>query len=225
MTLATPRLLWRLRHLASGPLPNGIDLCNDALRALGIAIVADRLENVPRTGPLVVLANHPTGILDGAALLSALSSVRGDTRIMARALADDMPQVAPLLLAVPYGHSVDRRARLRELTRTARAHLASGGSVALFPAGRIATGAEPEWSAFGVRLAQEVGAAVLPVRILDQPSRLYRFAARVHPISRQGVLLHEVLRRADKPFHIRIGPPMTPFNLTTESVRAAVLNL
>ena len=165
-SLSTPRLLWRLAPLAQGPLPEGMRLCHRVLDALGIEVIAEGLHHVPPTGPVIVLANHPTGILDGAALLSAL-----------------------------------------------------------FPAGRIAEGEEPEWSGFALRLAKDTGATVLPVAILDHSSRLYRTAARLHPVLRQGVLLQEVLRRTDRPFRVRIGKPIYPTGQTIGQIRDTVCAL
>ena len=224
-SLSTPRLLWRLAPLAQGPLPEGMRLCHRVLDALGIEVIAEGLHHVPPTGPVIVLANHPTGILDGAALLSALFTVRRDARILARALAADLPQIAPLILPVPYAHAADRRTVLRQLRQSARAHLQAGGVVALFPAGRIAEGEEPEWSGFALRLAKDTGATVLPVAILDHSSRLYRTAARLHPVLRQGVLLQEVLRRTDRPFRVRIGKPIYPTGQTIGQIRDTVCAL
>src|SRR5271166_1659197 len=50
------------------------------------AVSGDDLARVPDNGPLVVVANHPFGLIEGAILDALLSSVRPDIKIMANYL-------------------------------------------------------------------------------------------------------------------------------------------
>jgi putative hemolysin len=50
---------------------------------LSLDIMSGSLTNIPRAGPLILVANHPFGILDGVILGHILATIRGDFRILA----------------------------------------------------------------------------------------------------------------------------------------------
>ncbi|MEN8863766.1 MAG: hypothetical protein ABF315_11330, partial [Lentimonas sp.] len=54
------------------------------LRVMGVQFEVDKesLERLPKEGPLVVIANHPFGGVDGVVLGALLQSVREDTKLM-----------------------------------------------------------------------------------------------------------------------------------------------
>jgi len=65
------------------------DFLDTALATLGVRCDLDpqRLAQVPDTGPLVVVANHPFGGVEGMALAQALRQRRPDLRILANSPA------------------------------------------------------------------------------------------------------------------------------------------
>ena len=60
----------------------GVDMVEQVLEHLQIRceIPEHHIENIPENGPLIIIANHPTGALDGLALIYALSRVRREDR-------------------------------------------------------------------------------------------------------------------------------------------------
>jgi 1-acyl-sn-glycerol-3-phosphate acyltransferase len=86
---------------------------------------------IPRTGPLLVLANHP-GLSDALALFTAIR--RDDLRVLAaeRPFLDALPAIKKHLISVP----MDENTRMGVI-RQAIQHLRSGGALLNFPAGRI----------------------------------------------------------------------------------------
>lgn len=90
-------------------------------------------ERVPRTGPLLLVSNHP-GLADAVALFAAVP--RDDLRVVAaeRALLRELPNTSGRLITVPDG--VSANGRLRAVREVAR-HLRGGGAVLTFPGGRI----------------------------------------------------------------------------------------
>ena len=96
-------------------------------------------------------------------------------------------------------------------------HLAQGGVLILFPAGKVATSAgwwgpaiEAEWNLFTAKMVQKSKATVLPIFFPGQNSRLYHIADKVSPTIRQGLLLHEVVHALNKPQRPVIGKPVPP---------------
>lgn len=88
-------------------------------------------EQIPASGPVLIVANHP-GLSDTVALFAAIE--RRDLRIVAarRPFLDTLPHTLCHLIAIDDAPR-SRRAAIRSVGR----HLRAGGAVLTFPAGRI----------------------------------------------------------------------------------------
>jgi putative hemolysin len=82
----------------------GDDIWALAVRSLGIAVrySADRLAAVPRQGPLVVVANHPFGVVDGLVVCHLIASVRTDFKIVAMSTLCRVPEVRDHVLPINF---------------------------------------------------------------------------------------------------------------------------
>jgi hypothetical protein len=114
------------------------------LKRMTAGLELSGVHQVPPSGPLLVLANHP-GMTDTVALLTALAA-RPDLRVMAgdRPFLRALPQVARSLILLPEGGGGHL-----PVLRAAVAHLKQGGALLTFPAGSI----EPDPATFGARQA------------------------------------------------------------------------
>ncbi|WP_245883816.1 1-acyl-sn-glycerol-3-phosphate acyltransferase [Hasllibacter halocynthiae] len=212
-------LLRRVRRLEAAGVPHGPAFWPRALEALGIDLRTPEAEiaRLPRTGPLVVVANHPHGLVDGLALAALVARRRPDHAILARALLTGVREVEEHTIPVPFPHDPDARCGMLAMRAEATARLARGGCVALFPAGGVAAAeralgpaVEGEWSAFTAKLIRRSGAGVVPVRFGGRNSRAYQIAGRLSPVLRQGLLIHEVRRSLDRPIRPVIGEAIGP---------------
>ncbi|MEO0913348.1 MAG: acyltransferase, partial [Pseudomonadota bacterium] len=70
--------------------------------ALGLDVLAGSLDNIPREGPLVVISNHPYGILDGLMLGYILSQTRGDFRILAHQVFRKAEDLNKIILPISF---------------------------------------------------------------------------------------------------------------------------
>jgi putative hemolysin len=185
-------------------------------------VAAADLARVPATGPLVVVANHPFGGVDGLALYALLRRVRPDVRLLGNYLLHSVPELRDTVIPVdPFGGARASRASLRGL-RAARAWLAAGRCLAVFPSGevshlRLAAGAvvDPPWSPSVVRLARTAGAAMLPVHFAGANGPLFQLAGLVHPRLRTALLPRELLRRQATSLGVRIGRAVPASRLAT----------
>ena len=227
-----PRLLRRIRRFERQGVEAGQDFWPHALAVMGIEVgtPADQVARIPRSGPVVVVANHPHGLVDGMVLAALIGRVRLDYRILARALIADVPEVERFMIPVPFAHEPDARARNLAMRRRAVAQLRMGGVVALFPAGGVAHSAtwlgpavEPPWSAFTAKLIRSARATVVPVHFPGRNSRAYQIANRISPVLRQGVLLHEVAHGLDRPQAPVIRAPIPPEEWTDHAATATGL--
>ena len=212
-------LLRLIRRFEAEGVEHGQAFFDHAFEVMGIdvAAAADRVARIPRAGPVVVVANHPRGLVDGMALAVLIGRVRRDYRILTRSLLTGIPEIERFMIPVPFAHEPGALAGNLAARRAARAQLAAGGVVALFPSGAVAAspsafGAPEEgaWSPFTAKLIRESGATVLPIRFPGANSRAYQVANRVSPTLRQGLLLHEVVRALNRPLAAHVGAPIPP---------------
>ena len=169
-------------------------------------------ERIPRTGPLVVVANHPFGGIEGLILAAILQRVRPDVRIMANYLLGMLPELRENLIEVdPFGGSGSGRRNLAPM-REAIAWVKSGGVLGVFPAGEVShlslkqrCVTDPEWSDSVARIVKRSGAAVLPIFFDGRNSKLFQSLGLVHPRLRTILLPRELLKRQHTRIDLEIG--------------------
>lgn len=204
------------------------------LRRLEVAVELDGvpLAAVPRTGPLVVVANHPYGVLDGIAIGWIAERIRSDFLILTNAVLLRAPEARPHLLPVDFSPTPEAVAVNLATRETARRHLAAGGCIVVFPAGGISTapdrlGRRPAedapWQPFVAALIQRTRATVLPVRFHGQNSRLFQVASHIHPTLRLSLIFREVRRRIGTPLAVTVGEPIAYERLAGSAGRLDLL--
>ena len=195
-----------------------------ALRLLDVQIdlrgQAD-LARVPRDGGLLIVANHPFGILDGLAMGQLAMRLRGNAQILTNSLLCQVPEIAPHLLPVDFSGTPEARRLTSATRRRAVDLLAAGKVVVMFPAGGIATANAPvigracdaEWHPFTGRLATLPGVTTLPVHFQGQNSRLFQIASHVSYPLRVSLIFHETRRRMGRALPVVLGKPIAAADL------------
>lgn len=190
--------------------------------------VADHdLARLPARGPVVVVANHPFGLIDGLAAVTVLDRVRPDVKFLANHLLGAVPEMRDrLILLDPFGTPDARRANPSGL-REALAWLSGGGMLVVFPAGEVAhldlrrIGIEdPAWHPTAVRLMQRTGAPAAPLYFAGKNSALFQVAGLVHPRLRTALLPHELWNKRGGRVEVRIGHPTPVRQLAEDPLRA-----
>ncbi len=189
------------KHQQEPPLPG--DFWQQAMTRMGINTEIDEaaISRIPKTGPLIVVANHPHGLVDGMVLCTIMNRVRPDFKIMTRAFLAKVPDIHDRMLPVAFDHEDDAIRKNVQARKDALNHVKDGGCLILFPAGRVAhsetlfsEAVDGEWTNFLARLVTRGKAAVSPMFFHGQNSRLYLMAAKISPTLRQALLMHEVVR-------------------------------
>jgi putative hemolysin len=185
-----------------------------------ISVSDEDVRRIPKDGPLVVVANHPFGGIDGLALAAITSRARRDVRLLGNSLLNRIPEIRRAAFFVDIFGGSSARTHNAAAMRAALGWVSAGGALAMFPAGevshlRAADGArvDREWSTAVARLATRADAAVLPVFFHGANSRLFHLAGRVHPALRTALLVRELLRQRGRTIHLRIGAPIPPARL------------
>lgn len=210
-------LLRLIRDFERTGAPVGAPFWPKAIRQMGITIQTppEEIALIPKTGPLVVVSNHPSGLVDGMVLAELVTRVRSDFKILTRSLLTGIPEVEEFMIPVPFPHEDNARELGLQMRDETMKHLKAGGVIILFPAGKVAMSedwfgpaVEAEWNVFTHKIVRSSGATILPVFFPGQNSRAFLIANKISDTIRQGLLLHEIKRCLFKPTRPVIGAPI-----------------
>ena len=171
---------------------------------------------IPATGPVVVVANHPYGMLDGAILTVLLTRARPDVKVLTNFVLADVPELQKHCIFVdPF--QTDRSAESnRRALRQALAWLQQGGMLAMFPSGEVsywqmpaAQIVDPAWNDAAVRLLRRTGATALPIYFCGHNGVRFQLMGMLHPKLRTSLLAQEFLQQEGKTVEVRVGSAIT----------------
>ena len=186
----------------------------DAL--LDLSVTASGLENVPESGPALIVANHPGGIADGNALWRALAERRPDLVFFAnRDALRICPGLKTRIIPVEWRRHALSRQRARETLKSAMNAFREGKCVVIFPAGRMADWSwrqrrlvEPAWSATGVSIARRFNAPIVPMGVTQAMPLAYYVLSHIHEELRDVTLFHGLLNQRGAKYRLTFGEPV-----------------
>ncbi len=194
--------------------PDGRQFSDRALEALGIQvkITLGDVDRIPPTGPVILIANHPMGGIDGLAMFSIMHRVRPDARMVGNYLMSILPDLREAYFFVdPFGGEQAVRRNAGTMRRCLE-WLRDGHVLATFPAGEVAhfrlserAVVDPPWSDSVARMVRRTGATVVPIYFEGGNSALFHAAGMVHPRLRTIMLPSEMLGHRRQPINVRIG--------------------
>ena len=186
-------------------------------------VEASGLGNIPRNGPALIVANHPTGIADGIVLHHLLSPIRPDAFYYANSdILRVLPQFETMIAPVEWRHDKRTHGKTRETMSYTRTALGNGRLGVIFPSGRLAKRRglrlhERPWMASAAMIARKFDVPVIPVNIRARNSALFYLFDLMHPTLRDITLFHETLNKDRQPFRITAGEPIKPSALPATS--------
>ncbi|WP_072377546.1 1-acyl-sn-glycerol-3-phosphate acyltransferase [Hyphomicrobium sp. NDB2Meth4] len=220
---------WRTETLSQ----TGSQVIRPMLDMLGIdlRIIARQWPiEVDPTHPLVIVANHPFGIVDGLAALALAEDLRRPFKVLINRELLKVPELEPYSLPIDFRETEEAIARNLATRREAIRLLGEGTTIVVFPAGGVATAARPfgraeelPWKLFTARLVQGARAAVLPVYFEGQCSPLFHLASRISMTLRLSLLIREFRRAVGTRLTAHVGD-VVPFDeLEHRSDRRALI--
>lgn len=195
-----------------------------------IDFVGEGLGNIPADGPLVAVANHPYGILDGLALGRILSAARGDFKIIAHMVFKRAKDLDRVILPIGFDDSKETLAQNIQTRKDAMTYLARGGCIGIFPGGTVSTSAklwgramDPVWKTFTAKMIGKSGATVVPIYFEGQNSRLFQIASHLNQTLRTALLINEFESRVGDSIRVNVGRPLPAAEIAARSRDARAL--
>lgn len=202
------------RTIRDDPRYKGRDFFDSAMEVLNVRIdVAQEDRNrIPESGPLVVVANHPFGGLEGILLMRILLDRRPDVKVMANYLLGRMPEMAAhSILVDPFGNRAAIGKNIAPIKEAIR-WLRGGRTLLVFPSGEVShlnvqerRIEDPKWNESIAGIIRHTGASALPVFVEGRNSAVFQMLGMVHPKVRTVLLPRELIRKRGSVMRFRIG--------------------
>ncbi|MBN1112856.1 MAG: lysophospholipid acyltransferase family protein [Bacteroidales bacterium] len=170
------------------------------------------LKKIPKTGPFVVVANHPFGGIDGLLLLKIIRSVRPDFKVFPNFLVGKINQVSGCLIKPnPFDSSNTDTKHSRGLA-IAREWVNNGGGIGVFPAGEVSSFANSHngvsdklWDQQAIKFIKELKMPIVPVHFQGSNSKMYQVLGVIHAKLAAAKLPSEFLNKKNKVINVRVG--------------------
>ncbi|MFM7067352.1 MAG: GNAT family N-acyltransferase, partial [Gammaproteobacteria bacterium] len=194
---------------------------------------------MPRQGPVVVVANHPYGGLEGLVLLEWLLAQRLDVKVLANEWLAMLPGLRPCLVGVDVFAAEGKLSgaqRNARAVREALRWLGSGGVLLVFPAGEVGhlrprplpigpVVADGPWRLGVSNLLLRSQATAIPVWVEGGNSALFQAAGLVHPTLRTVLLPRELLNKEGRTVVFHVGEPVPASRWSREADPQAITDL
>ena len=167
-----------------------------------ITISSSGLENIPKTGPLIIVLNHPLGGMDALALISLLKNHRPDLRFIVNDILMNLENLSGLFIGINK-HGINKKNVREDIEKAFK----SEHAICIFPAGLVSRKInglvqDLEWKRTFVTYARSLDRTVIPIKIDGQLSPFFYRLSRLRRFFRIKANI-EMLYLADELFKQR----------------------
>ena len=185
-------------------------------RGLKYIVFEEDLARIPKTGPFILVSNHPLGAIDGILMTKILTEIRPDFKIMGNFLLEKIEPMKPYVISV---NPFENRKELKSSSSGMRGslkHLEEGGCIGIFPAGEVSNRnnefseiMDKKWEKPALKLIKMAKVPVVPMYFHAKNSRLFYQMAKLHPDLQTLLLPSEMMHKREKPIRVRLGKPVS----------------
>jgi putative hemolysin len=219
---------WQNEHVATGgpvirPMLDLIDVRLETRGAWPPALDA--------AAPLVIVANHPYGIVDGIAALALAEDLGRPFKVLINNDLLKVPEIRPYALAVDFSETREAQSANIRMRNEALRLLKDGTTIVVFPGGGVATAPTPfgqavdlPWKTFTARLIHASRAQVLPVYFEGQCRPLFHWVSRWSLTLRLSLIIAELRRQVNTKLVACVGSLIPPAELAAIKDRIALMS-
>jgi putative hemolysin len=164
------------------------------------------LENIPSSGKVVIIANHPLGGLDALCLLRLVSQVRSDVKIIANDFLAGFEALNNLLIPIDNYKIRQSKKDIKKIYES----LSKEEAVIIFPAGAVSRATskgikDPSWNKGFLNFAQNSNSPILPIFLDAKNSKTFYTMSIINKTFSTLLLSNEMFKKKSKRINIKIG--------------------
>ena len=209
------------------------------LDILKINYIAENVDNIPKAGSSIIVANHPFGLLDGLIICSIICDVRKDYKILINDEVSQIDQIREYLLPIKFSKLTEDIKKNIISKKKAIEHVNSNGILITFPSGEVATSSlifneanERRWKPLIGSIINKTNAAIIPVRFFGKNSLFFQTIGFVNNNLRRILFIRELLNKKNQTFKLSIGKKISSLQnerlnnrQIVDKLRSIVLNI
>ena len=189
---------------------------HDAINKLQIKVISHYHSNIkiPKSGKLIIIANHAFGVADGLTLCSLVSNIRLDYKLITHKVLRQAEAVKDKIIPIDFTESKEAIKANIASRKDAEKVLRDEGVIIIFPSGTIATkdkihrnykAYEKDWKQFTSKLSLRTKSPVLPMYFEGQNSQLFHIANKIGQTFRYSLMMYELKRKIGDTINVHIG--------------------
>ena len=183
--------------------------------------VSDKyIENIPSTGRVVIIANHPLGGLDALCLIKLISTIRKDVKVIANDFLNTLTPLQPILLDINNFKSQQAKSSINKIYEA----LNNEEAVIIFPSGEVSratpTGIkDKQWHKGFLKFAKRSNSPILPVYIGGKNSKTFYSVSAINKKLSMLLLSNEMFKQKNKTIELIVGEIIPFENITPKGIK------
>ncbi|MCG3696117.1 GNAT family N-acyltransferase [Aliarcobacter butzleri] len=182
-------------------------------------VSSNDLQNIPSTGKVIIIANHPLGGLDALCLLKLVGQIRKDVKILANDFLVGFEALHSLM--IPLDNFKDRQSK--ESIKKIYEALKDEEAIIIFPAGEVSRATpkgvkDPAWNKGFLNFAKNSNSAILPIFLDAKNSKTFYTISLINKTFSTLLLSNEMFNKKSKNINIKIGQIIPSENITPKGL-------
>ena len=195
--------------------------------AFDYAVSSNDLQNIPTSGKVVIIANHPLGGLDALCLLRLIGQIRKDVKIVANDFLAGFDALNSLIITIDNYKLKQSKSDIKKIYEA----LNNEEALIIFPAGEVSRATpkgikDPAWNKGFLNFAQNTNAPILPIFLDAKNSKTFYTISVINKTFSTLLLSHEMFNKKSKRINIKVGQIIPNENITPKGIdKKFLLNL
>jgi putative hemolysin len=171
----------------------------------------ENLKNIPQNGPVVFVANHPLGGLDGMLLTQMLLKTRPDLKVLTNEVLLTFPEFSKLFIGVDVLNPNKQKQNAKGILKLSK-HIGAGGAALIFPAGIVSkiklkdfSIQDQPWNPMVARLIKKHQADCMALFVDAKNSLPFYLSGHIHKRLRTALLGRAMLAKKHSSIDVSVG--------------------